>query len=289
LSSLPISSRGEFRENVVRLVAILVFLGSTGFPDDGHDHADSPTVTPDPGERIHQLEAAYEIHRDGTVTFEQRFRLGVAGVAIKRGPVLNYLTAFQGPARLILDNELEILEVLRDGRPEPFRAERRDGFLSLYIGSADQELDLGDHEYIVRGRMEADWIKGEGEFSTVIDLVSSLPVLPVDSAIATVRFPKGVPVTRYTPAVTGVAAEAERHGPAYEADFADQVLSVRATAPLQVERSFFLNLTWPSKGFAMQSHWLKVMRQHPRLPLAGFSAILLTWAFLLLLLRFLNR
>ena len=287
--SLTASSRSEVRENIVRLAAILVFVGSLCFADDDHDHSPSSAVAPDPKERIHTLDVAYEIKRDGTVTFEQRFRLGVAGVAIKRGPVLNYLTVFQGPAGLILDSELVILAVLRDGQPEPFRVDRNAGFVSLYLGSADHELDLRDHDYIVRGRMEADWIKGEGEFSTVFDLVGSLPTLPIDAVVATVKFPDGVPLSRYTPAVTGVVAGAEQSGPAYEAGFADNVLTVRTTAPLQIDRSFFLNLTWPSAGFATQSQWLKVMRQHPRLPLAGFSAILLTWALVLLVLRFLRR
>ncbi len=239
----------------------------------------------DPAERIHSLEVEYEIRRDGTVVFEQRFLLGVAGAAIRRGPLLSYLTVFQGPGGLILDNELEILDVRRDGEPEPFHVKRGEGFLSLYVGEPDRLLEHRDHRYLVRGRMEADWRRGEGEFSTAFDVVGSLPTLPIDEASVVVRLPEGVAPSRFTPSVSGVDPAAERNGPAWNMREEGRATVVRTTAAMGRNRSFFVNLAWPSETFATKSHWLKVMRQHPRLPLAGFSAILLVWALLLLVRR----
>lgn len=253
--------------------------------DHDHDHPEVSAVTPDPAERIHSFEVDYEIHRDGLITFEQRFRLGVAGVAIRRGPVLNFLTVFQGPAGLTLDTELEILEVTRDGAPEPFRADRKSGFVTLYIGEADRDLEHREHDYVIKGRMREDWRRGEGEFSAVIDLVGALPALPIDAAMATVRLPDGVSVLRYTPSVTGVDPEAERHGPAWRAEAEGNRIRVEATAPMKENRSFFLNLAWPSATFATKSHWMLVMLQHPRLPLAALSGLALLWVLLILVKR----
>lgn len=250
-----------------------------------HDHPEVSSITPDPAERIHAFEVDYEIHRDGLITFEQRFRLGVAGVAIRRGPVLNYLTVFQGPGGLMLDTELEILEVTRDGAPEPFRADRKSGFVTLFIGEADRDLEHREHDYVIQGRMREDWRREEGEFSAVIDLAGALPALPIDAAVATVRLPDGVPVLRYTPSVTGVDPEAERHGPAWRAAVEGNRIRVEATAPMKENRSFFLNLAWPSATFATKSHWMLVMRQHPRLPLAAFSGLALLWVLLILVKR----
>lgn len=250
-----------------------------------HDHPEVSSVAPDPAERIHAFEVDYEIHRDGLVTFEQRFRLGVAGVAIRRGPVLNFLTVFQGPAGLILDTELEIVAVTRDGAPEPFRADRKSGFVTLFIGEADRDLEHREHQYVIQGRMREDWRREEGEFSAVIDLVGALPTLPVDAAVATVRLPEGVPVLRYTPSLTGVDPEAERHGPAWRAEAAGNRLRVEATAPIGENRSFYLNLAWSSATFATKSQWMLVMKQHPRLPLAALSGLALCWALLLLVRR----
>jgi len=247
-----------------------------------HDHADSSheesSVVPDPAERIHSVELDYEIRRDGTVAFEQRFRLGVAGVAIHRGPVLNFLTAFRGPGGLILDNELEILEVTRDGSPEEFRVEPRDGFTTVFVGSPGRDLEPRIHEYRVRGRTQSDWHRSEGEFAAVFDLVGPLPRLPIEALTARIRLPEDIGISQYTSSVTGVIDPvAEKRGPAVESGVADGVLTVRSTAALGPDRSFFVNLTWPSATFATKSQWLKVMRQHPKLPLAGFSAFLLLW------------
>ncbi len=268
------------------LTVAIVWIASGGAVLAGEDQA-HPARHPD--ERLHSLEADYEIRRDGTVAFEQRFRLGVAGSMIRRGPILNYLTVFSGPGGLILDNELEVAEVLRDGEPEPFRVERGEGFLSLYVGSAERELEHRVHDYAIRGSMRADWRRGEGEFSTIFDLVGPLPRLPLDAASATIRLPEGVAFSRFTPSATGVDPAAERHGPAVAAEAAGNVLSVRSTTPMGEDRTFFVNLAWPSAGFAMKSQWLQVMRQHPRLPLAGFSSILLAWALGVLVIRMVRK
>lgn len=287
---------GEFRLPHLKRIPVIFLALALVLPlsvaveeDHDHDHPEVARVTADPAERIHLLEVDYEIHRDGVVTFEQRFKLGVAGVAIRRGPVLNYLTVFQGPGGLVLDTELEILEVTRDGAPETFRADYQSGFVSLYLGDKDRDLEHRSHDYVIKGRMREDWRRGEGEFSTVIDLVGAFPTLPIDAAVATVRLPEGVAVLRYTPSVTGVDPEAERHGPAWRAEAAGNRIRVEATAPMGENRSFFLNLAWPSATFATKSQWMLVMKQHPRLPLAAFSGLVLCWALLILMRRAVRR
>ena len=259
-------------------------LACLGAPEAPGGPGDPPAFPAPPGptapgsddpsaERIRRLEADYEILRDGSVRFEQRLVIRVAGEAIHRGPVLNYLTAFRGPGGLVLDSELEIEEATRDGSAEPFRIERRDGFVSLYLGSSERELEHRDHAYVVRGRMEGDWRRGEGVLSTAIDLLGPLPALPLDALEASLRLPEGVPFEHYAVAVTGASEEAERYGPAYRAAVAGSQLTLRTTAPLAADRSAFVNVSWPSATFATRSQWPKVLKQHPRIPLAAGSAV----------------
>lgn len=279
-----------------RLVLILL-LATCGIPaaaaprDDhsDHSHGNGRESPRDAFERIASLEAEYTIRRDGKVEFEQRFRTGVAGVAIKRGPVLSYLTAHVGPANLILDSDLEILGIERNGAPEDFRIEHGDGFAMIFVGNEDRLLERGVHEYRIRGRMDAEWIRGEGELSTVFDIVGAIPKLPIDAIEVKIRLPEGVHFNRYTPALTGATGDSERWGPAYEAACDGEVLRLRTTAPLDVHRHFFANLTWPSATFAEKSPWPKVMRQHPRLPLAAFSGLLLSWALVILVARLFRK
>jgi hypothetical protein len=39
----------------------------------------------------------------------------------------------------------------------------------------------------------------------------------------------------------------------------------------------------------MQSQWMKVLQQHPRIPLAAFSGVLLLWVLVIILLRVADR
>ncbi len=241
--------------------------------DEDHDHAgETPAVAPDPAERIHSVEVAYEIRRDGTVEFEQRFRLGVAGVAIRRGPVLNYLTVFEGPGGLILDNELEILEVTAMDRPKSSVPSRAMVFTTLFIGASDRDLEHRIHEYRSVDAPSRTGGRAKENSPPSSTSVGPLPRLPIEALTATIRLPEGVEVSQYTPSVTGVADPvAARRGPAFESGFADGVLTVRATAALGADRSFFVNLSGPSATFATKSQWLKVMPTSEDSP-HGFSA-----------------
>ncbi len=250
-----------------------------------HDHGEKGRVAAHPDEFIHSLELDYHLGRDGFVTFEQRFRLGVAGAAIKRGPILNYLTAFRGPAGLTLDKEIEILEIFRDGKPESFHLRRKSGFTTLLIGSSDRELEKRAHDYVVRGRMKADWSKRGGEFSTLVDAVGALPRLPIRSASATILLPEGVEPSHFTPALSGVVLPAGKGGAAYHYEQVENRLHVRSAGPMGGDRIFLVNFSWPSEGFAIKGQWMSVLSQHPRLPLSVLSAIPLAWVLVLLLKR----
>lgn len=290
----------------LRLIALLLIVPFASAPSGAADsagvaepaaadeHADHDPHAPpkplrDPSERIEIYEVDYTIRRDGKIDFEKRFRLHAAGVAIQRGPVLNFLTARVGPAKLILDLDLRIDSVERNGAPEDFKLEGGTGFSSLFIGAADRLLEPGPHDYRIRGRMDADWTPGEDQLSTVFDIVDALPKLPLDSVAVSIRMPEGVRILRYAPAVTGALGSAERRGPACEAGYDGETLRLRTTAPLGIDRNFFVNLTWPSAGFTDRSPWLKVMRQHPRLPLAVFSSVLLLWALAVLVARLVHK
>lgn len=236
-------------------------------------------------ERIRELKIDIEIRREGTIAIEQTFRIGVAGAMIKRGPILSFLTVFQGPGGLTLDKGIEIEKVLKEGTPEPFRVEKRDGFITIYIGSPEIELEHREHTYSVLYRTDADWRQRGGEFSTVIDAVHQFPVLPIDRAEVRIRLPEGVTISKFTPAITGFEESGDPTDPGFTHDLDGGTLTVRTTRPLGENKTFFLNLAWPSGTFATRSQWLKVMTQHPRIPLAAFSAVLLVWALTAILLR----
>lgn len=236
-------------------------------------------------ERIVELRTQIKIHREGVISVQQAFRICVGGGTIKRGPVLNYLTVFDGPGGLTLDNGMVIEKVLKEGLPEPFHIEKKEGFITLYVGSQEVELEEGDYHYSIFYRTEADWHQKGGEFSAVIDATSSLPGLPIDRAEVRVELPEGVSISKFTPAITGFAGGEEPTDTGFVSETEGSVVTVTTTRTLGDHRGFFLNLAWPSGTFASQGQWMKVLAQHPRIPLSAFSAVILLWVLIAILSR----
>jgi len=241
------------------------------------------------GERITDLQAAYLFEREGVIAMQQTFRLRVAGELFKRGPVLNFLTVFPGPAGLILDTGMEIDSVLRDGNAEPYRVEKGNGFLSLLIGSPEVELEHREHTYTVTSRSGADWRQAGGEFAGVVDVTGSFPQVPIDHAEIKLTLPEGVNLVKFSPVVTGFEERPGSGNAGFDAVLQGNSVTLRTTRALGENHSVFLNLTWPSGTFAMQSQWMKVLQQHPRIPLAVLSGVLLLWALVIILLRVADR
>lgn len=237
------------------------------------------------GDRIRDLKVRIIISRDGSVWISQNFRVRVETGLIKRGPILNYLTAFQGPGGLILDNEMQILRVMRDGKSEPCHFKNGDGFVSLYIGTSEVELEPRDYDYSIEYRTGADWRMDRGEFSASFDAAGPMPALPIDKAEVEVVLPEGVAISKYSPAVSGFENSDDSDGTGFHLASTGNTVKLITTRPLGLRRGLFINLVWPSETFVSRSHWMKVMKQHPGIPISVFSAVLLLWALFTILVR----
>lgn len=245
--------------------------------DHEHDHSHE-SANPD---RLESLVSIQEVGRDGTTTVEQRFSLFVSGENIKRGPVLSFLTVFRGPGGLVLDKDFEVLELWRDGVPEPFRIELHEGGGKLYCGSKDVFLEPGTYDYVLRYRTDGGWKSRGGELIGEFDASGPFQNLSVAEARMIVRLPQGVKLGRYSPVVYGVDAPA----PGYESEVKGGELLVSAAGPLAADHLFLVNAVWNDDGFVRPSLWSETLRQHPKVGLSLFSASLLLVALILLLRR----
>lgn len=230
-------------------------------------------------ESIESLDVLVEVLRDGRVRLEQTFVLRVTGASIRRGPVLNYLTAFRGPGGLVLENGMEVEEVWRNDVPEPFRAVSEGGHLRLTCGASDVFLEHGRHTYVIRSIARGDWKYEGGLTMGAFDVLGPLHGFAIDSARVRFRLPDGVSLDRKTVALRTATGKLV----AYDTSSTTTEWVVRTTEPLGEGSAFFLNAVWPSGGFVTKSHWLEIIKQHPKLPLTGFSALLLFCVLLILI------
>ncbi|MDF1852560.1 MAG: hypothetical protein P1U85_17105 [Verrucomicrobiales bacterium] len=241
-------------------------------------HADHQALEP---ESVESIDILIEVLRDGRVRTEHTFGLRVTGKTIQRGPVFHYLTAFRGPGGLVLDRGMEVEEVWRDGEPEPFRAVNEEGRLRLTIGSQDVFLEKKTHEYVIRSVSRGDWRYEGGMTMASIDVLGPLHRYPIDSARVRFRLPDGVELDKHTIALRTAPG---RLIP-FEVSQTTTELVVEAEESLGAGSAFFINAVWPSGGFTEKSHWMQILRQHPKLPLTGFSALLLFVILILLIAR----
>lgn len=230
-------------------------------------------------ESIETVDILIEVLRDGRVRTEHTFGLRVTGRTIRRGPVLNYLTAFRGPGGLILDRGLVVKEVLRNGVPEPFRTINEQGYLQLTIGSSDVFIENKTHEYTIRSTSRGDWRYDDGFAMANLDVLGPLHRYPIDSARVRFRLPDGVALDRHTVALRTATGRLIPH----DVSQTTTELVVEVDESLGSGSAFFINAVWPSAGFTGKSHWLEILKQHPKLPLTAFIALLLICALVILL------
>ena len=79
---------------------------------------------------------------DGSVEVAETIEVKVEGDEIRRGIYRDIPTRLVNPDDTLLRSDLRVLEVLRDGRPEPYSVDNiGNGFKRIQIGDADVFLD----------------------------------------------------------------------------------------------------------------------------------------------------
>jgi len=223
------------------------------------------------GERVTLLDATYWVGGDGQLEVEQNFSLEITGESMETGPELRFLTAFPGPGGLLLDTGFTVLESDRDGQPEPYDLIEGEGYRTLRMGAADRTLEPGQHEYRLRYRTLGNWNYREGMAYGVFEITRPFEGLPMDRVTARVLLPGDLNAGQYAGALDGSSAA----GVGFLVSQESSRTNVETTAPLRANHSLLLTMAWPCGKFAPQSRWLAVMQQHPRIPLAGISGLLL--------------
>lgn len=213
------------------------------------------------------------------IEVEQRFRLEVDGVSIKRGPAMNFMTVFVSDSGLVLDVAMEITEVTRNGKPEQAKISTSHGTTTLLIGRKDVFLENGPHDYVVRYRRLGSWNRQGDQLADSFDVTEAFLRFSIDRFTASLVLPEGLEFTRRSAAVTGTTAD----GPGFKTTSREGVFTVETTAPLAPYHSVFFNTSWSAEGFSGKSRLRELFLQHPRIPMAAIGSgvmVLALWVLL---------
>ena len=118
-------------------------------------------------EVIHNYDSVVQLAKDGTLTVTETLRVRAEGRAIRRGIYRDFPKTFTDAAGRERDVDFKLLDVTRDGRPEPHFVENHSRYLRIYAGDKDVTVATGDHTYVFRYRTarQVRWFDGKAELN----------------------------------------------------------------------------------------------------------------------------
>ncbi len=195
-------------------------------------------------ERILRYHSVVKIHTDGTLTVTETIKVRAEGNNIRRGIYRDFPTRYKDRLGNHYTAELNVLSVHRNGATEPFHTENRSNGIRIYIGSANQNLDHGEHEY----RLQFSTNRQLGYFKEFDELYWNVTgsgwVFPINHASARIELPVKVePGTLRTNFYTGPQGSGDKHAEARIID--GSTILFQTTQGLQAREGLTVAVGWP--------------------------------------------
>ncbi|MFA7000431.1 MAG: DUF2207 domain-containing protein [Candidatus Paceibacterota bacterium] len=223
------------------------------------------------GEEIRDFSSRIEILPDSDLIVTETIRVMPEGNQIKRGIYRDFPTLYAGKAGLRASVPFKVLEILRDGKPEPWHSERKGNGIRIYLGSENVFLPHEETTYTIKYRTGRQL----GFFKDFDELYWNVTgngwEFPILQASACVDLPPGAG-PRSMEAYTGRKGD---RGSACRVAGSEDV-SLATTAPLSPGEGFTIAVTWP-KGFVKRpsssSGWLSLASSNRGLIAGGIGLL----------------
>lgn len=194
-------------------------------------------------ERILGFHSDIRIDADGSMEVTETIRVSAAGINIRRGIYREFPTRYRDEFGNSYVVAFDVLELTRNGRPEPWDAQRRGNGVRVDFGDDNFLPVPAVHEYRLRYRTSRQL----GYFPDHDELYWNVTGLgwsfPIDTASATVTLPRVVPATSL--AMEGYTGPYRSRGQDYATSLSDGVGMIRTTQPLPPNEGLTLVLSWP--------------------------------------------
>ena len=196
-------------------------------------------------EEIRDFASRIQVLPDSDLIVTETIRVLPEGHAIQHGIYRDFPTLYSGKWGLRTRVPFDVMEILRDGKPEPWHTERKSNGLRIYLGSKDVFLPNEETTYTIKYRTGRQL----GSFKDFDELYWNVTgngwAFPILKASASVDLPSGA-TPRSISAYTGPAGS---KGSAYHVTGeTGSDVSLETTAPLAPGEGFTIVVTWP-KGF----------------------------------------
>ncbi len=195
-------------------------------------------------ERITQFLSDIEITRDAALLVTETLDVKVEGRQIKRGIFRDFPTTYKDRAGNRVRVGFEVLEVQRDGAPEPYTLESLSNGNRIRIGQADTFLTHGIHTYVLtyKTTRQIGFFKDFDELYW--NVTGSDWAFPIDAAQTRITIPGGPQITQHA-AYTGRPGE---QGTGYLESISMGSALFETTRTLEPGEGLTIAIAWP-KGF----------------------------------------
>ena len=103
-------------------------------------------------ERITRFVSDVDVQRNGDLLVTETIQVRAEGAAIRHGILRDFPTTYRAKDGTRVVVGFDVLEVRRDGAPEPYATERVGNGVRIRIGDAKRYLNGGPHEYRIKYR-----------------------------------------------------------------------------------------------------------------------------------------
>lgn len=200
------------------------------------------SVTARAAEEITKFASQIEVQQNGDLVVTETIAVNAEGRAIKRGIFRDFPARSRDDDGLWATASFEVLEVLRDGNPEPWHTEWQENGVRIYFGSEKFLLPRGPTTYTFRYRTGRQ-LGFYQEFDELYwNVTGSGWEFPIVAASACVKLPDSTPVLSVE-AYTGAPGD---QGSAYRTGTrpgCDAYLET--TAELPPGQGISIVVTWP--------------------------------------------
>ena len=195
-------------------------------------------------ERITAYDSEIDIRADGSLDVTERITVHAEGSNIRRGIYRDFPTRYKDRAgnRVVVD--FEMIEVLRDGRSEPWFSEKRSNGVRINTGNDDFLPVPADYTYTLRYRTTRQLGFFADHDELYWNAIGTGWDFPIERGSVLARLPRTVPVEHLqAEGYTGAQGAKEQH---YDASFpAPGSARWELTQPLAPQQGLTVVLTFP--------------------------------------------
>ena len=158
-------------------------------------------------EEILRFESRIEVEPEGAILVEETITVKAEGADIRRGIYRDLPIRYPAGWGLVRRVGFTLLEVRRDGRPEPHFTETIGDHLRIYAGDRSVFLRPGEYTYVFRYRITREVRHFEDFDELYWNVTGNFWTFPIARAVAAVRLPERARIMRHA-AYTGRFGEA---------------------------------------------------------------------------------